>query len=133
MPSQSNNNDNKVSINAGFSGKRCVIKSMKTAPGYSMPKDTTASMLALVEKRAKATPGPDEHYHEMQWKGLYGNFGVGTKGRKTFCDEAMKRSAKEPCPTEYNNEQKYRDEYGQYKTKRIAESKAKGVNYLSDH
>ena len=131
MPSQEN--ESKVIINAGFAGKRCIIKSMKTSPGYSMPKGTGGSMLALVEKRAKATPGPDEHHNELSWNGLYGNFGVGTKGRKTFCDDAIKEGSKQPCPTEYNNEQKYRDKDGQYKTRKIAESKAFGVNYLSDH
>ena len=98
-----------------------------------MPKGTGGSMLALVEKRAKATPGPDEHHNELSWNGLYGNFGIGTKGRKTFCDDAIKEGSKQPCSTEYNNEQKYRDKDGQYKTRKIAESKAFGVNYLSDH
>ena len=49
---------------AGASGNRFVITRsgiVSKAPGYSMPKDTQSSMLALVEKRGKATPGPDNY------------------------------------------------------------------------
>jgi hypothetical protein len=54
-----------------------------------MPKDKNSSMLANIERRAKATPGPDEHSKDLSWKAPGSNFGVGTKGRKTFLDEAM--------------------------------------------
>ena len=76
---------------AGATGNKFVITRsgiVSQSPGYSMPRDTQSSMLALVEKRSKATPGPDEHYQEPSWKAVSSNFGVGTKGRKTFCDEA---------------------------------------------
>ena len=36
---------------------------LSQAPGYSMPKDTQQSFLAHYERKGKATPGPDEHYH----------------------------------------------------------------------
>jgi hypothetical protein len=53
-------------------------------------------MLAHIERRAKATPGPDEHSQELSWKAIGGNFGAGAKGRKTFCDEAIAHSKKTP-------------------------------------
>lgn len=53
-------------------------------------------MLANVERRAKATPGPDEHSKDLSWKAIGGNFGAGTKGRKTFCDEAIAQGKKTP-------------------------------------
>lgn len=67
-----------------------------SAPGYTMPKDKNSSMLANLERRAKATPGPDEHSKELSWKKAGGNFGVGTKGRKTFLDEAVAKAKKTP-------------------------------------
>lgn len=61
-----------------------------------MPKDKNSSMLANIERRAKATPGPDEHSKDLSWKAPGSNFGVGTKGRKTFLDEAMAEGKKTP-------------------------------------
>jgi hypothetical protein len=109
---------------AGATGKSFVITRagiVHQSPGYTMPKDKNVSMLALVEKRAKLTPGPDEHSTDLSWNAIYGNFGAGKPGRKTFFDDAMKRSEKIPCPTEYNNELSYRDQDGMYRTRRIAE------------
>jgi hypothetical protein len=67
-----------------------------STPGYTMPKDKNQSMLANVERRAKATPGPDEHSKDLSWKKAGGNFGVGTKGRITFLDEAIAAAKKTP-------------------------------------
>ena len=61
-----------------------------------MPKDKNQSMLATVERRAKATPGPDEHSKDLSWKKAGGNFGVGTKGRKTFLDDVIAAAKKTP-------------------------------------
>lgn len=61
-----------------------------------MPKDKNSSMLAHIERRAKATPGPGEHDKQLSWKAPGGNFGAGTKGRKTFLDEAIEQGKKTP-------------------------------------
>ena len=78
-------------------------------PGFSFPKDTMQSMLAQIERRGKATPGPVDHYAEPSWESIGGRFGAGAsaKGRQTFFDEAMNRSRKVPSPTRYDNEQEH--------------------------
>jgi hypothetical protein len=81
---------------ASRGGKFKITSANATAPGYTMPKDKNSSMLANIERRAKATPGPDEHSKDLSWKSTGGNFGAGTKGRKTFLDEAINEGKKGP-------------------------------------
>lgn len=61
-------------------------------------------MLAIYEKRAKATPAPDHHYTERPWSHILGKFGGGNAegGRQTFCDDAIRASKKVPSPTRYD-------------------------------
>jgi hypothetical protein len=67
------------------------------------------SFFAVNERKGKQIPvGPQDHYHELSWKGIGGNFSSGFDknqkhiGRKTFLDEAMVQSKKQTSPTRYN-------------------------------
>ena len=70
-------------------------------PAYSMPKDTQQSMLAIYEKRSKATPASQDHHKDLEWKSILGKFGAGST-RLTFCDDAMRHSRKVPSPSKYD-------------------------------
>jgi hypothetical protein len=73
-------------------------------PGYSIPKDTKQSMLAVYEKRGKEVPGPGQFNCELKWTASTAKWG-GPKNisfRKTFCDEAARRSQQVPSPATYN-------------------------------
>jgi hypothetical protein len=50
----------------------------------------------------------------MSWKSTGGNFGAGniSKGRQTFCDDAIKKSQKIPSPCRYDLDKKYRQPLG---------------------
>ena len=84
--------------------KEKVIRSgglMPCNPSYTMPKDTQQSMLAIYEKRSRATPAPHDHHTDLSWKSVFGKFGGGST-RKTFCDDAMAHSQKIPSPCKYD-------------------------------
>lgn len=79
-------------------------------PSYSMPKDTQQSMLAVYERRSRATPAPHDHHTDLEWTSVLGKFGGGST-RTTFCDEAMRRSVKVPSPSRYDPDM---EQWGQF-------------------
>lgn len=83
-------------------------------------------MLAHIERKSRAIPGPDEHYAPLSWKAIGGDFSTGAdpkKGRVTFCDEAIKKSKQLPGCADYNLEAKYR--YGKYEDENLEEGQEK--------
>ena len=58
-------------------------------------------MLAIYEKRSRATPAPHDHHQDLNWNTIYGKFGAGST-RKTFFDDAIAHSAKVPSPNKYD-------------------------------
>ena len=86
-------------------------------PQYSIPKDTNQSFIAANIRKGKATPGPADHYQELTWKSVGGNFGGGFEknkkgnGRQTFLDEAIQISKKgQTSPTRYNPQKSFKND-----------------------
>jgi hypothetical protein len=107
-------------------------------PSYTMPKDTQQSMLAVYERRSRATPAPHDHHTDLDWRSVLGRFGAGSL-RKTFCDDAAERSAKIPSPSKYDTDMEqwgkfdHHDRYQKVKFVTLGKMEAaQGVNYLSD-
>jgi len=107
-------------------------------PSWTMPKDTQQSMLAVYERRSRATPAPHDHHTDLDWNTIYGKFGAGSL-RKTFCDDAMTHSRKVPSPSRYEPDTEQwgqfdeHDRFQKIKFVRLGKmEKCDGVDYLSN-
>lgn len=67
-------------------------------------------MLAIYEKRSRATPAPHDHHTDLSWTSVLGKFGAGST-RTTFCDDAIAHSKKVPSPSKYDPDT---EQWGKY-------------------
>mmetsp|Transcript_11190 Transcript_11190/g.18810 ORF Transcript_11190/g.18810 Transcript_11190/m.18810 type:complete len:158 (-) Transcript_11190:360-833(-) len=115
-----------VSLRGKFKITRAGIENQ--GPGYSIPKDSNQSMLAVYERRGRQIPGPDEHAMPLSWKSVGGKFGGNPDQkfeRRTFCDDAIRKASKVPSPGKYDDGRTFTIKSGKI---------SQGIegNYLSD-